>query len=131
TLIVFSRPKQELVSYGLLQRLRPYLVYLADGGGGARLAETRRGRGSIGLFGRACFLNHTEASFYEALLARDCEFYRAVAEEVRLSARALRPAWILCDAVEFYNPLHDMALPVARAALRGPADAQRSEERRV
>ena len=124
TLIVFSHPNHELAVYGLLQRLRPYLVYLTDGGGGARLAETRRGLAGIGLSGRARFLNHTEASFYEALIARDSGFYRRVAEEVRVSVRALRPARILCDAVEFYNPLHDMALPVVRAALRGPADAQ-------
>lgn len=124
TLIVFSHPNHELAIYGLLQRLRPHLIYLTDGEGGARLAQTRRGLESIGLFGRARFLGHTEASFYGALLARDSEFYQGVADEVRVSVQALRPDRILCDAVEFYNPLHDMALPVVRAALHGPADAR-------
>jgi len=26
---------------------------------------------------------------------------------------------VYCDAVEFYNPVHDMALPVVRAAIAG------------
>jgi hypothetical protein len=124
TLVVFSHPNHELAVYGLLQRLRPHLVYLTDGGGGERVAQTRRGLESVGLHARARFLDHTESSFYEALLARDRDFYGAVAEEVRDSFRAHAPARVLCDAVEFYNPLHDMALPVARAALGASADAR-------
>jgi LmbE family N-acetylglucosaminyl deacetylase len=124
TLVVFSHPNHELAVYGLLQRLRPRLVYLTDGGGGARLAQTRRGLESVGLQESARFLGHTEASFYEALLARDSDFYAAVAEEVRDCVRAHAPARVLCDAVEFYNPLHDLALPVVRAALGRSAGAQ-------
>lgn len=124
TLAVFSHPNHELAVFGLLQRLRPHLVFLTDGGGGERLAQTRRGLESIGLLGQARFLDHTEKSFYDALLARDSEFYKRVAREVRASVREHLPERILCDAVEFYNPVHDISLPVVRAALGGDSDAQ-------
>jgi hypothetical protein len=119
TLIVFSHPNHELAIFGLLQRLRPYLVFLTDGGGGERLAQTRRGLQSIGLLGHASFLDQPEKSFYDALLARDSEFYKRIADMVSASVQAHRPDQILCDAIEFYNPVHDISLPVVRAALRG------------
>lgn len=120
--IVFSHPNHELAIFGLLQRLRPFLVYLTDGGGTDRVAQTRQGLKSIGLLGNALFLNHTEKSFYDSLLACDSEFYEEIAEEVRASFQTIRPERILCDAIEFYNPVHDVSLPVVRAALRGYTD---------
>src|SRR5262249_36853176 len=101
------------------QSLRPALVvYLTDGGGERRMEETRAGLRSIGLADRACFLGYTEQSFYDALLERDADFYAGVAARVRDVLRDLRPTQVLCDSVEFYTPVHDMSLPIVRAALR-------------
>lgn len=119
TLIVFSHPNHELAVFGYLQKMRPFLLYLTDGGGEARVEQTRLGLESIGLLDHASFINHTEESFYDALVACDSRFFAAVADEVRLQVEALEPEQILCDAIEFYNPIHDMSLPVVRAALRG------------
>jgi hypothetical protein len=118
-LVVFSHPNHELSVYGLLKRLRPDVVYLTDGGGEDRLSETRAGLSRIGLLDRARFLNHSEASFYDALLDRDVAFYRRVADEVRRVVDEVRPEQVLCDAVELYNPVHDMTLPIVDAALAG------------
>lgn len=117
--VVFSHPNHELAVFGLLQRLRPRLVYLTDGGGARRVAETVEGLARIGLEGQATFLDHSEASFYTALLAGDAAFFTAVAERVRHGLAAPAPRQVFCDAVEFYNPLHDLALPIVAAALRG------------
>lgn len=119
TLVVFSHPNHELAIFGLLQRLRPHLLYLTDGGGPDRLAQTRRGLEGIGLLSQACFLNHTEKSFYGALVARDSTFFRGVAEKVRDSICTLRPQRVFCDAIEFYNPVHDMSLPIVQLARHG------------
>jgi hypothetical protein len=119
TLIVFSHPNHELAIFGYLQKVRPYLLYLTDGGGETRKEQTRLGLSSIGLLDHASFMDHTEESFYNALIRCDSNFFAAVAEEVRLHVEALSPKEILCDAVEFYNPIHDMSLPVVLAALRG------------
>jgi hypothetical protein len=119
TVMVFSHPNHELAIFGLLQRLRPHLVYLTDGGGAGRVNETRRGLQRIGLAERADFLNHSEASLYDALLDRNLALYREVVAQVRERLAARRPRQVFCDAVEFYNPLHDMSLPIVRAALDG------------
>ena len=118
-LIVFSHPNHELAIFGYLQKMRPHLLYLTDGGGEARKEQTRRGLSRIGLLDRASFLDHTEESCYDALVNCDSKFFAAIGEEVRLHVEALSPQEVLCDAVEFYNPIHDMSLPILRAALRG------------
>jgi hypothetical protein len=65
------------------------------------------------------FLRRPERSFYEALVQHDAEFYRELSTEVGAIIDRLNPEEIYCDAVEFYNPVHDMTLPVVRAARRG------------
>jgi hypothetical protein len=117
-LFVFSHPNHELAVFGLARRLRPYLVFLTDGGGEHRVAETRRGLESIALADRARFLGHTEQSFYDALLRRDRGFFDGVTAEVRQAIDDVAPEQVFADAVELYNPVHDMTLPVAVAAVR-------------
>ena len=117
TVAVFSHPNHELAVFGLLQRLRPTLLYLTDGGAEERIAQTREGLSRIGLLERDRFLDYTEESFYNALLERSTAFFLEVASRVRAVCREVQPAQVLCDAVEFYNPVHDIALPIVRAAL--------------
>lgn len=122
TLAVFSHPNHELAILGLLQRLRPNIVYLTDGGGWKRVAETQEGLRSVDLLNQATFLNFPEGSFYNSLCARDHSFYKEVADQVFSLVDSWRPTQILCDAVEFYNPVHDLSLPIVRAALRTTAN---------
>lgn len=112
SLVVFSHPNHELAIFGLLQRLKPSLIFLTDGGGEKRVAETRKGLESLGLLDRAVFLDHTEDSFYDALLRMDSFFFRQVAAELRDILKEKKPEQILVDSVEFYNPVHDIALPI-------------------
>lgn len=123
SLVIYSHPNHELATFGLVQRLRPHLVFLTDGGSNERLAQTREGLSSIGQLDRATFLNHSEQGFYDALLRRDDRFFASIAEVVRAHVTRVGAEQIFCDAVEFYNPVHDMALPIARAALKGNDDA--------
>jgi hypothetical protein len=117
--MVFSHPNHELAIYGLLNRLRPYTLFLTDGGSSDRLEQTRKGLDSVGILNRATFLNYPEDSFYNALLRQDGAFYEGIAETVANHVRAVGAEQVICDAVEFYNPVHDMALPIVHAALRG------------
>jgi hypothetical protein len=112
TLVVFSHPNHEVAIFGLLQRWRPAILYLTDGGGAGRVAETEQGLRSIGLLDRATFLNRPEASFYRALLDVDHAFFRDVADRVAEAVDRWQPRRVLCDAVEYYNPVHDLSLPL-------------------
>ena len=123
SLVIYAHPNHELATFGLLQRLRPHIVFLTDGGSEERLQQTREGLSGIGLLERATFLNHREPEFYDALLRSDERFFASIAEAVRAAVMHAGAKQIFCDAVEFYNPVHDLGLPIAHAALKGEDDA--------
>jgi hypothetical protein len=121
---VFGHPSHEVAIYGLLRRHRPHVVVITDGSGPKRRAQSRAGLAAIGLADRATYLGFSESAFYAALLDRDAAVFRRVADAVRDVVIPLAPSAVLCDAVEFYNPVHDTTRPVVERALRGlPAAA--------
>lgn len=119
---VFSHPNHELALFGLLRRLKPHVIFLTDGGGQARVEETRKGLSSLGILEQATFLNNTEQSFYDGLLKRDSKFFANVAAQLKSILSTLKPDSLYCDAIEFYNPVHDMALPIVLCARDGDRD---------
>src|SRR6266496_3965503 len=110
-IVVFSHPNHEIAVLGLIFRLRPHIIYLTDGGGEARVDQTKE---ALEGYQPASthYLNHSEQSLYDALLEGDTQFYNGLAGEVRAIATQLPADSVYCDAVEFYNPVHDVALPV-------------------
>ena len=86
--IVFSHPNHELAIFGLLQRLRPRLIYLTEGGDRGRVQETLRGLARLGLAEGADFLNYSETALYDALLQGNLALYREIAHQRSISARA-------------------------------------------
>jgi hypothetical protein len=118
-LIVTGHPNHELAIFGFVQRLRPRLVFLTDGGGEERVNETRRALDTLGLLDNARFLGWTEKSLYQALLDQDLAVFVQLVEQVRAEILACAPRQILCESIELYNPLHDITLPIVRAATRG------------
>jgi len=118
-LMIFGHPAHELALFGFLQRFCPQIVIITDGGAEERIQQSRTGLESIGL--EATYLKFAENDFYAALLRRDVTFFEVVSESLSLEIAALQPNQIFCDAVEFYNPVHDLTLPlVLRAATAAP-----------
>jgi hypothetical protein len=118
-LVVTGHPNHELAILGLVQRLRPRLLFLTDGGGAERVEESRRCLASLGLLDRARFLCWPEKRLYRALLERDRSPFAEIVGEVRAEIEELAPRQVLCESLELYNPLHDITLPIVRAAARG------------
>lgn len=116
TLVVFSHPNHEIAVLALVARMRPQLVFLTDGGGEHRVNETRNSLKELGLESKAIYLPNTEKDFYNALLHLDTIYFAKVAANLRAILNEQKPEQILCDAVEFYNPVHDMSLPILLAA---------------
>ena len=110
----------ELALFGFLQRFQPQkIVVLTDGGSEERIRQSRAGLDSIGL--EATYLNFAENDFYVALLRRDVSFFETVADLLYSQIATAEPHQIFCDAIEFYNPVHDITLPlVLRAADANP-----------
>jgi hypothetical protein len=119
TVLVFSHPNHELAIFGIVQRVRPRLVFLTDGGGERRVAETCRALGelNLGLLEQCTFLNYAENEFYAHLVDGNHSFWREVVGGLATALEDAAPTRVACDAVEFYNPVHDVSLPLVRAAL--------------
>ena len=118
-LMIFGHPAHELALFGFLQRFRPEIVIITDGGSQERIRQSRIGLESIAL--KATYLPFAENDFYAALLRRDLSFFETVSDSLSLEIAASQPDQIFCDAVEFYNPVHDITLPLAlRAAAAAP-----------
>jgi hypothetical protein len=48
-LLVTGHPNHELAIHGFVQRMRPHILFLTDGGGEARSAESRAALARLGL----------------------------------------------------------------------------------
>jgi hypothetical protein len=119
SVMVFSHPNHEIAVLGTIYRKRPDIIFLTDGGGEDRVDQSRQGLSAYLQEDSLHFLNYTEQSLYDALIRCDVAFYRSLASEVRDLLMRLDAEEVFCDAVEFYNPVHDIALPVVLAALGG------------
>jgi hypothetical protein len=123
-LVVTGHPNHELAIFGFVQRVRPCFLFLTDGGGEHRIAESRRGLLTLDLLAGARFLPTTESSLYEALLDQASDVFAALVAEVRAEVVATGAEQVFCESVEFYNPLHDIVLPIVWAATRGLPDVE-------
>ncbi len=116
TAFIFSHPNHELASIGLITRLNPYrIIYITDGGGEKRCNETRDVLNSLGLADNVVFMNLSEDSFYEAIASSDCKYFESISRYIRTELSYEVPRYIFCDAVEFYNPTHDMTYPIVKS----------------
>src|SRR5207248_1189757 len=101
----------ELLLYGLIARTKPTVHILTDGSGHsstprigsteALLRDLGARRGSI--FGR---LSDHEA--YAMILERNASLLLALAKELAAELEKQTPAMIVTDALEGYNPVHDL-----------------------
>ena len=118
-LLVTGHPNHELAILGFVQRMRPHILFLTDGGGEARSAESRAALARLGLAEHAQFLGVPEGVLYRALLDGDTSIFSELAAAIRRDVERVGARQVFCESVEFYNPLHDLTLPLVRAATRG------------
>lgn len=118
-LLVTGHPNHELAILGFVQRMRPHLLFVTDGGGEVRSAESRAALATLGLAERAQFLGVREEVLYRALVDGDTSIFPELAATVRREVERVGARQVFCESVEFYNPLHDLTLPLVRAATRG------------
>jgi hypothetical protein len=117
SVMVFSHPNHEAALWATIRHRQPTLIFLTDGGGQDRVEQSRSALASLVQGGSVHFLNHPECTLYAALIRRDVAFFRALANQVALLIDGTEAVDVYCDSVEFYNPVHDICLPVVRAAL--------------
>ncbi|MDX6612051.1 MAG: hypothetical protein QOD75_1237 [Blastocatellia bacterium] len=129
--LVVGHPGHELLVHGWLEETRPLVFVLTDGSGRSdqsRLASTTKildqtGACAGGIYGRL-----TDAAAYGALLNHDFDLFRDLARELCEAFVTNDIDCVAGDALEGYNPMHDVCRLLINAAVTA---AQRLRGREV
>jgi hypothetical protein len=113
---VFSRPNDEIVVFGILQKLHCPVIYLSDGGARQRIVQTALALRVVRHRAPVLCLNYSERSIYDALARRDSVFFNTMAGELASRLSAMRARAVLSAPMEFHNPINDIASVLCRRA---------------
>ncbi len=111
-LLILAHPGHELRIHHWLKLKRPRVYLLTDGSGGRQSSRTRYSRDVVEAAGAtpgAVFGDIADSVWYEALLAGDKGFFVDVLTRISAELTDVRNLKIVSDAVDGYNPMHDMA----------------------
>ena len=119
-LLVIAHPGHELRVHGWLELARPVVCVLTDGSGhsaGSRLPSTTALLRHAGAHPGSIYGRLTDRALYAAVLAGEAELFVAIAEELAAILVRARIDHVVCDALEGYNPAHDLCRVLIEAAL--------------
>jgi hypothetical protein len=114
-LLVVAHPGHELLVHDWMVEHRPVVMILTDGSGSAgapRIEGSARIVREAGATLGPVFGHAPDAVFYQAILRGDVAFFAALVR----AAAAVRAPLVLSDAIEHFNPVHDLAAVIATLA---------------
>jgi len=118
--LVIGHPGHELRVFHWLELVRPAVFVLTDGSGhsgNSRLASTTRILGQTGASEGSFYGKLTDLEAYDAILNRDFDLFIELARELARFLIDKTIAYVAGDALEGYNPTHDVCRLVIGAAL--------------
>jgi hypothetical protein len=129
--LVVAHPGHELRVHGWLEVVRPIVCVLTDGSGHAapsRLASTSAILERTGAIPGPVYGRLTDRALYAAILGGDDALFAGIAAELASALGAADVDYVVTDALEGYNPGHDLchvlvAAAVALLARRRPVAA--------
>jgi hypothetical protein len=131
TLLFTGHPGHELRVFHWLERTRPSVAVITDGSGRAhtgRLGSTATllaRTGASPLEGCVGFCSDRRA--YAAMLAGDAAFFLAMVDRIERALGGSRVDVVASDALEHFNPTHDVCCLLASVLANRLASAQGSE----
>ncbi|MER9458019.1 hypothetical protein NLY43_01735 [Mesorhizobium sp. C416B] len=120
--LILAHPGHELRIHHWLEIAKPRVYLLTDGSGGKETSRTRYSRDLVEAAGAtrgAVFGEIPDGAWYEALLAGNHDFLIDVFSRVRADLTTAKSVQIVSDAVDGYNPIHDLAFAFGQALCRG------------
>lgn len=118
--LLVAHPGHELLLHGWISRTRPVVHVLTDGSGYAsapRLGTTAELLRDLGARPGSIFGRLSDREAYAMILERNVALLLSLAEELAAELGRQQPAMIVHDAVEGYNPVHDLCRLIAGAAV--------------
>jgi hypothetical protein len=119
--IVVGHPGHELRVHGWMEMVRPLVCVLTDGsgnGGEGRLESTTRVVERTGARRGAIYGRLSDRAIYTAILDGDLDLFRCLVDDLTAVLVEAEATWVVGDAVEGYNPCHDVCRLVINAAVR-------------
>jgi len=119
--LVVAHPGHELRVFGWMERARPVVCVLTDGsgsGGEGRLESTTAVLARTGARAGPVYGWMSDRAIYAAILEGDADRFRRLADDLAALLVEGEVDCVVGDAVEGYNPSHDVCRLVVNAALR-------------
>jgi hypothetical protein len=126
--LVVAHPGHELRLYGWMTQMRPIVHVLTDGsgsGGAARIDSTTTLLERVGASAGSIYGRLSDREIYRAILDGDHATFTAMAVELAAQFVSDEVDFVAGDAVEGFNPSHDVCRYVVNAAVRIAAAAGR------
>lgn len=118
-MLLVAHPGHELLLSGWLSRVEPFVCVLTDGSGHSavsRLHLTRELVASSHARPGPIFGRFKDREIYDALLTGRVELFAALAEELATFLSHEQIDVVVTDAMEGFNPVHDLCRVLAGAA---------------
>jgi hypothetical protein len=118
--LVIAHPGHELRIHGWLETVRPHVFVLTDGSGRpgrSRLASTSRILAATGSQQGSIYGRFTDVALYDALLDGKHEAFQALTLDLADALGQMRPEYVVGDALEGYNPIHDVCRLIINVAV--------------
>jgi hypothetical protein len=130
-LLLVAHPGHELLLHGWMAQTKPTVHVLTDGSGhGAvpRIERTSELLREIGAPAGTIFGRLTDRQAYAMILNGDAALLLSLIAELAASIEVQRPEAVVADAVEGYNPVHDLCRLIAGAAIEMSGTASKLYE---
>jgi len=118
--LILAHPGHELRLFHWMERMHPRVFLLTDGSGGTGLARTHYSAATIAAAGASAgwlFGWKSDKAWYAALLSGDAAPFTEALDRIEAEAVDLKLQLVVTDAVDGYNPMHDLCEALG-AALR-------------
>ena len=115
-----AHPGHELCVHGWLSSTQPKVFVLTDGSGHgkqSRIGSTSKLLGRVGAQPGSIYGRFTDAGLYELILGQDSQPLLRVVDEFADAIVTERPSTVAGDAIEGYNPSHDLCRLIINAAV--------------
>ena len=119
-LLLVAHPCHELLLHGWIAESKPVVHVLTDGSGHsslARIGMTAQFLREVGAEEGSLFGRLSDRAAYAAILDSDSALLLELADELAAGITDNVPSMIVCDALEGYNPVHDLCRLIAGAAI--------------
>lgn len=119
--LVVAHPGHELCVYNWVSLARPRVFVLTDGSGHSgksRLYRTTSVLNSLGTERGCIYGRMTDIEIYSAILNRDFDLFIGTAQDLADALVRDQIDYVVGDAIEGYNPAHDVCRLIINAAVK-------------